>query len=94
MAQKISGKTLGVQEREALTQMNKANQLPKLAQLSGGWAQLGGGQAAVAYAVALAAAQVLYQDQQDYGVRNLLNNPDRLPALAERIDARLRESLR
>ena len=45
-------------------------------------------------AMALAAAQVLFQDQQDYGVRNLLNNPERLPAIAERIDARLRESLR
>ncbi len=94
MAQKISGKTLGVQEREVLTQMNKANQLPTLAQLSGGWARLGSGQAAVAYAIALAAAQVLYQDEQDYGVRNLLNNPERLPAIAERIDTRLRESLR
>lgn len=94
MAQKISGKTLGAQEREYLTRMNKADQLPKLAQLSGGWASMGGQQAAIAYAMALAAAQVLYQDQQDYGVRNLLNNPDRLPAIAERIDARLRESLR
>jgi tetratricopeptide (TPR) repeat protein len=94
MAQKISGKTLGAQERAVLTQMNKADQLPKLAQLSGGWARMGGQQAAIAYAMALAAAQVLYQDQQDYGVRNLLNNPERLPAIAERIDARLRESLR
>jgi hypothetical protein len=94
IAQKISGKTLGAQERAVLTQMNKAEQLPTLAQLSGGWARMGGQQAAIAYAMALAAAQVLYQDQQDYGVRNLLNNPDRLPAVAERIDARLRESLR
>jgi tetratricopeptide (TPR) repeat protein len=94
MAQKLSGKALGAQAREVLTQMNKAGQLPTLAQLSGGWARMGGQQAAIAYAIALAAAQVLYQDQQDYGVRNLLNNPDRLPAIAERIDTRLRESLR
>ncbi len=94
MAQKISGKTLSAQEREALTQLNRAGQLPTLAQLSGGWARMGTRQAAIAYAMALAAAQVLYQDQQDYGVRNLLNNPDRLPAIAERIDARLSESLR
>ena len=94
LAQKISGRTLGMQEREVLAQMNKTDQLPTLAQLSGGWARLGGSQAAIAYAIALAAAQVLYQDQQDYGVRNLLNNPERLPAIAERIDARLRESLR
>lgn len=94
MAQRISGKTLGAPERDALTQLNRADQLPTLAQLGGGWARMGGRQAAIAYAMALAAAQVLYQDQQDYGVRNLLNNPDRLPAIAERIDARLRESLR
>ena len=94
MAQRISGKTLGAPERDALAQLNRADQLPTLAQLGGGWARMGGRQAAIAYAMALAAAQVLYQDQQDYGVRNLLNNPDRLPAIAERIDARLRESLR
>lgn len=93
MAQKISGRTLTPQDKEALTQLNRANQLPTLAQLNGGWARMGAQQASIAYALALAAAQVLYQDQQDYGVRNLLNNPERLPAIAERVDARLRESL-
>jgi tetratricopeptide (TPR) repeat protein len=52
MAQKISGKTLGASQREALTQLNRADQLPTLAQLSGGWARLGGQQAAIAYAMA------------------------------------------
>ncbi len=94
MAQKISGRTLTPQARDILTQLNQADQLPTLAQLDGGWARLGTRQASIAYSLALAAAQVLYQELQDYGVRNLLNNPDRLVAAAERVDARLRESLR
>lgn len=94
MAQKLSGRTLTPQAREALTQLNKADGLPTLDQLNGGWARLGTQQASIAYALALAAAQVMYQDLQDYGVRNLLNNPDRLDAAAQRVDTRLRETLR
>jgi hypothetical protein len=84
MAQKISGRTLTPQARDILTQLNQTDQLPTLDQLNGGWARLGTRQASIAYSLALAAAQVLCQDLQDYGVRNLLNNPDRLAAVAKR----------
>jgi tetratricopeptide (TPR) repeat protein len=94
MAQKVSGRTLTSQARDSLAQLNRADGLPTLEQLSGGWARLGTQQASIAYALALAAAQVLYQDLQDYGVRNLLSHPDRLDAAAVRVDARLRETLR
>ncbi len=94
MAQLHSGERLNPAVRQELDQLNAAGKLPSLRQLRSGWGGFGAGQAHIAYGLALAAAQVIYQDLQEYGVRNLLNNPSRIPEVETRLDARLKDTLR
>lgn len=89
LAQQLSGGRLTAEESESLRALQKAGQLPTLAQLGGGWARLGDRQAGLAYALALSAAQVLHQDLQDYGLRELLNQPGRLPDVEKQLDQKL-----
>lgn len=91
LAQRHSGRRLGAESRAALTELNRERGLPSLRRLGAGWGALDGREAAVAYALALAAADLLYEDLKDYGVRNLLNNPARLETVTQRLDERLRE---
>ena len=94
VAQFVSGRRLAPQDRQALAALNARGALPALAQLSGSWARLDPSAAQTAYSTALAAAQVMFQDLQDYGVRALLSNPADLSAAAAKLDKRLRETLR
>lgn len=89
LAQQMSGRRLDAEERQALSQLQQTGRLPTLAQLGGGWARLGNHEAAVAYALALAAAQILHQDLQDYGLRELLNQPGRLSDVQKQLDKKL-----
>ena len=93
LAQKLSGRQLGAQERDQLTVLNREGALPSLERISGSWNRLGAREAAVAYMISLAAAQILYQDFQDYGVRNLLNDPSGLPRATRKLQSRLSQSL-
>jgi len=92
LAQRLSGRSLGKQERQALSALQQAGQLPTLAQLGGGWARLGDREAAIAYSLSLGAAQILYQDLQDYGLRELLNQPNRLPDVQKQLDKKLQDA--
>ena len=93
LAQKLSGRQLGADERAQLSALNREGALPSLEKISGSWNRLGSRDAAVAYTVSLAAAQILYQDFQDYGVRNLLNDPSGLPRATQKLQKRLSQSL-
>ena len=93
LAQKLSGRQLGEKERDQLSTLNRDGDLPSLARISGSWSRLGAREAAVAYTVSLAAAQILYQDFQDYGVRNLLNDPAGLPRVTQKLQKRLTQTL-
>jgi hypothetical protein len=94
LAQIHSGARLSAERRALLAELNGDGRLPSLRQLSGSWGRLDPATARVAYDLALAAAQVLYQDFQDYGVRNLLGDPSQLTRVTAQIDKRLHESLR
>ena len=94
VAQFISGRRLAPQERQALAELNAQGALPTMRRLSGSWARLDPATALTAYTTALAAAQVMFQDMQDYGVRNLLANPANLPDVEKKLDERLRTTLR
>ncbi len=94
VAEYVSGRRLAAHERQRLAGLNREGNLPELQQLMGSWARLDAATAQTAYTLALAAAQVLYQDEGDYGVRNLLSNPARLPATMTKLDERLRQTLR
>ncbi len=71
--------------------MNKQSTLPTLARLSGGWSGLNALQASVAYKLGLAAIEILRRDQ--LAVRALLSNPQRLPAVTEKLDQQLKDEL-
>ena len=45
--------------------------------------------AAEAYALSLAAVELLWQESGEDGVRNLLRNPDRLPQVTAELDRKL-----
>lgn len=94
MAQMHAGRRLHPSIRVQLERLNAADQLPSLSLLRSGWGAFGAGQATVAYGLALAAAQVMYQDLQEYGVRNVLNNPSRLPDVEKKLDQRLKDTLK
>ncbi len=46
--------------------------------------------AQVAYSLALAAADALYDNYANYGIRNILTNPETLPRITADLDAKLR----
>ncbi|MEO8049080.1 MAG: hypothetical protein ABI833_01575 [Acidobacteriota bacterium] len=89
MAQKLSGETLRPQDRAHLAELAKTGQLPKLEALRGGWSGLNAQSAHVAYALALEAVDALYDNFGTDGVRNLMRNPERLPAISAELDKRL-----
>ncbi len=45
--------------------------------------------AIAAYSLALAAADALYDNYANYGIRNVLTNPDRLPRITADLDQKL-----
>jgi hypothetical protein len=94
VAQFVSGRRLAVPEREMLAELNRQGNLPTMRDLTGSWASLDAATAQTAYTTALAAAQVMFQDMQDYGVRNVLANPAGLPEVGKKLDERLRATLR
>jgi hypothetical protein len=89
MAQKLSGETLPPAARAQLAEMAKAGQLPKLEALRRGWSGLDTQSARIAYALALEAVDALYDNFGTDGVRNLMRNPERLPAVSAELDKRL-----
>ena len=91
MAQKLSGEQLRPETLAKLKQLAKDGQLPKLAALTQGWAGLDARNASIAYALALMAADALYDNYHSDGVRNLMRNPERLPAITADLEKRLAE---
>jgi hypothetical protein len=89
MAQKLSGETLPPAERERLLAAARESKLTSVAKLDGGWARMDSRNAALAYGLALAAVEALYESFGNDGVRNLMRNPERLPALVSELDRRL-----
>ena len=89
MAQKLSGETLNTETRAKLTQMAQDGKLPKLEELRQGWSQMDAAHAGLAYALALAAVDAMYEKYGNDGVRTLMRDPDRLPIVAAALDKSL-----
>ena len=94
LAEYVSGRRLGQQERQSLAALNREGNLPPLGELAGSAAGLSPGAARTLYFVSLAAAQLLFQDEGEYGVKKLIAAPAELPGVTEKLDRRLRETLR
>ena len=89
LAQKLSGDALSAATRAKLTAMAADGKLPRLENLRQDWSRLDTEHATLAYAMALAAAEILYQTYGNDGVRNLMRNPERLPAMVAYLDKQL-----
>ena len=92
LAQKFSGSQLSPEDRKLLEQLGRQEQLPSLELLTGRWAAMNTNQAAVAYKIALAAVSIFLDERRHLGVRNLMNNPQRLPEVTAFLDRRLQET--
>lgn len=89
LAQKLSGDTLPAAARAQIEQLAQAHAIPKLENLQQNWSRLSTANAYAAYSLALAAADALYDNYANYGIRNILNNPSTLPRITAELDARL-----
>jgi hypothetical protein len=86
LAQRLSGRTLSPSTKEALRALAQQGKLPKLGELGQSWTSLNAVEATLAYHLALAAAEVLYEKHTIFGVRNLLKSPEQLPRVTAELD--------
>ena len=89
MAQKFAGDVLSPEARAELRRIADAHQIPKLEALAQNWSRMSALNARIAYNLALAAVDQLFESYANYGIRNVLNNPDRLPQIAADLDKKL-----
>jgi len=89
LAQKLSGDQLSPIARGQLRQLAAAHQIPRLEDLHQDWSQLSIDKARLAYNLALAAADALYDNYSSFGIRNVINNPQKLPQITADLDKKL-----
>jgi hypothetical protein len=91
LAQRLSGETLPTEMREEVRAAARAGKLPPLGSMSQSWTRLSPGNARLAYAMALYAAELFFAHHQEFGIRTLVRNPEFLDRIAADIDRRMRE---
>ena len=89
IAQKLSGDVLDGGSRAELDALIHAHAVPKLERLAESWSRMDAGRARLAYHLALAAADALYDSYAEYGITNVLRAPERLPQVTAELDRRL-----
>jgi len=89
LAQRLSGDQLSPGTRAQLRQLAAARQLPRLEDLHQDWSHLSIENARLAYNLALAAADTLYENYSSFGIRNVVNNPLGLPQITAELDKKL-----
>jgi len=89
IAQKLSGDTLTPAQTKQITGWVHDGKLPRLSNLRQDWSRMDAAHASLAYALSLAAVEMLWQDTGDDGIRNLLRNPERLPQVTAELDRKL-----
>jgi hypothetical protein len=89
LAQKLSGDVITPLLRAKLEKMAKDGKLPRLENLRQDWSRLDAEHAVAAYALSLAAMEMFYQSYSAYGIRNLVNNPQKLAEITADLDKRL-----
>jgi hypothetical protein len=91
LAQRFSGEPVHPGIAEAIAQLAKEGKLPKLGGLGQTWGNKSAAEAQFAYGMARTAVDLFFQFHAEFGIRNLMNNPDALPRITEDLDRRLRE---
>ena len=91
LAQYLSGRRSSQQARDGIAALAKADKLPSLNQLAGGWGGFDTTTATVAYAIGLRAVEIFQQGGGGYDLRNLMRHPDQLPRITAELDKKLHE---
>jgi hypothetical protein len=65
--------------------------LPRLNRLGQSWSRMSADHASVAYGLALAAVEAFFEHYREFGIQNLLRNPEMLSRVADDLDQRLRQ---
>jgi tetratricopeptide (TPR) repeat protein len=91
LAQRLSGEPVMPGAAAAVKALAKEGKLPNLAGLGQNWGNKNAAEAQFAYGMARVAVDLFFEYHAGLGIRNLLNNPDSLPAITEDLDKRLRE---
>lgn len=89
VAQKLSGDSLNAAQMKKIADLTRQGKLPRLSNLKQPWSRMDAEHAAQAYALSLAAVELLWQESGDEGVRDLLRNPDRLSQVTAELDQKL-----
>lgn len=89
LAQKLSGEKLTPNERDQMAEIAESKMLPRLENLRQNWSRLSTENAHLAYNLALAAADLLYEHYSGYGIRNIVNNPQSLPQITADLNKKL-----
>jgi tetratricopeptide (TPR) repeat protein len=89
LAQKLSGDTLSLAARDRLRELAEAHQIPRLEDLRRNWSRMSTENARIAYNLALAAADALYDNYSSYGIRNVVSNPQVLQQVTADLDKKL-----
>ena len=89
LAQKLSGDGLTDTDRQQLRSAIGSGAIPKLENISQNWSHMNPGHARLAYNLALAAADALFENYATYGIRNLLHNPQMLQQITPGLDRAL-----
>ncbi len=89
LAQKLSGDRLNPAMRVQILRSAEEHSIPRLEQLGQNWSGLSTANAQIAYAMALAAVDLLMDNDQTDAIRTILSNPARLPQITADLDKRL-----
>jgi hypothetical protein len=89
VAQKLSGETLSPVVRKQLTAMAEKHLIPKLENLRQDWSRMSPEHATAAYQLSLLAAELFFENWANYGLRNLVRNPEQLATITQDLDRRL-----
>ncbi len=89
LAQKLSGDRLSAAARDRLRQLAESHQIPRLEDLSQNWSRMSSENARIAYNLALAAADALYDNYSSYGIRNVVSNRQVLQQVTADLDKKL-----
>lgn len=89
MAQRLSGENTEPADRTLRRILGAGGALPSLSDLGDDWSRLGEDRAALAYALSLAAVELLYEKLHPAGIRNLLGGSARLAELSGMLQTEL-----
>jgi hypothetical protein len=91
LAQRLSGERLSPATLTAVRAAVRSGAVPRLDRIGQDWSRMSAKHSALAYGMALAAVEMIYQHYEAFGIRNLLRNPQMLEQITPDLDRRLRE---